>query len=179
MARPRVPPPLPTILAISVLTVAAAAVGQWDWAVPERVLSGWQVSAVPHSLTAMLVLTSLTCLLAGAGTTLHDGRLRLRDPAFVGWLVVVLHWAFTFVPALLAGLAAHARPPATALASALGTGVVTVPLLALGFSLFASREPFATGLAGSLWTTVVLGLLPLALAALVARNLASRKNLTA
>ena len=202
--RPRVPLPRLTVATIAALTVAAAALGQRDWAVPERVLGGWQVTAVPPSLTAMLLATTVVCLVVGVGTTLRDSRLRPRDPAFLGWLVVVLlaaaalvwnalvlaadaayvvgslipvlHWAFTFVPALLAGLAARTRRPATALASALGTGVVTVPLLCLGFALFGSREPFVTGFWESLWSTVILGVLPLAFASLVAKNLSSNRE---
>jgi hypothetical protein len=179
-------------------------VGQRDWAVPERVLSGWQVAAVPPSLTALLLVATAGCVVVGAGTTLRDGDLRPRDPAFLVWLVLVLaaaaalvwnalvlaadaefvvgalipvfHWAFTFVPALLAGVAARERRPQTALAVALGTGVVTVPLLGLGFSLFASRESFADGLGGSLWTTAILGGVPLVLAALIVGGLSRNRE---
>ena len=201
---PRVPLPLRTIAATAVLTLGAAAVGHRDWAVPERVFAGWQVAAVPASLTALVVVCTVVCVAVGAATTVHDAGLRLRDPAFGAWLVVVLlagaalvwnalvlagdaavvvgalipifHWAFTFVPALGAGLAARRCRPAATLAVALGTGVVTVPLFALGFALFASREAFLPGVAGTLWITLILGVLPLALAALIAKNLSSNRQ---
>jgi hypothetical protein len=199
-----VPLPLRTITGTAVLTVLAIAVGQRDWALPVRVLDGWQVAAVPASLTAVVLGSAVVCLVLGAWTTLRDSGLRPRDPAFLAWLflvlvaaaalvwnaltlaadaayvvgalIPVLHWAFTFVPALLSGLAARTRRPATTLAAALGTGVVTVPLLGLGFSLFASRESFLGGFAGSLWLTAILGVLPLALAALIAKNLSSNRE---
>ncbi len=186
------------------LTLGATVVGQLDWAVPERVLGGWQVAGVPASLTALVLITAGICGAVGAATTLHDAGLRFSDPAFVVWLVIVLlgaaalvwnalvlaadaavvvgalipvfHWAFTFVPALGAGLAARTRKPATALAAALGTGVVTVPMFALGFSLFASREPFVPGVGATLRITAVLGVLPLALAALIAKNLSGNRE---
>lgn len=186
------------------LTLAATAIGLRHWALPERVFGGWQVGAVPGSLAALVLITTVVCLAVGIATTVHDAGLRLRDPAFAVWLVVVLlaaaalvwnalvlaadaavvvgaiipifHWAFTFVAALLAGLAARRRRPATTLAVALGTGVVTVPLFALGFSLFASREAFLAGVGATLWITSVLGVLPLALAALIAKNLSSNRE---
>jgi hypothetical protein len=198
--------PLP-FLAIGVtaaLTVAAIVVGQRDWAVPERVLRGWQVTDVPSSLTLLLILTAAMCVLLGAGTTLRDGRLRPRDPVFLAWLLLVLigaaalvwnalvmaadaefvvgalipvfHWLFTFAPALLAGLAARRREARTILATALGTGAVTVPLLGLGFSLFGSREDIATGTGQALWNTLILGVAPLALAAVFARNAGRRRE---
>jgi hypothetical protein len=202
--RPRVPLPRTTIAVTAGLTVLATLVGQRDWAVPERVLSGWQVTAVPAPLTVLLLVTTAVCLALGAVATLREGGLRPRDPVFLGWLVVsllaaaalvwnalvmaadaefetgalipVLHWAFSFVPALLAGLAARRRGPATALAYALGTGVVTVPLFALGWSLFGSRDALAAGVGNALWSTLLLAVIPLALAALIAKNLSGDRE---
>jgi hypothetical protein len=89
-----------------------------------------------------------------------------------GALIPVFHWAFTFVPALGAGLAARRRGSSTPLRLALGTGVVTVPLFAIGWSLFGSRDAFAAVVGNSLWNTLILGVAPLALAALVSKNIA-------
>jgi hypothetical protein len=202
--RPRVPLPIAAIAGTAVLTVLATLAGQHDWALPERVLGGWQVAAVPASLTVLVLLSAVVCVAVGARTTLRDSGLRPRDPAFLAWLflvvvaaaalvwnalvlaadaafvvgalIPVLHWAFTFVPALLAGLVARKHRPATTLAVSLGTGVVTVPLLALGFSLFDSRGPVAVGVLSSLWSTALLGVLPLAFAALIAKNLSSNRE---
>lgn len=190
--------PWPTLLGIAVLTVGAVLLGQRDWAVPERVLRGWQVADVPSSLTVLLVAVTAVCLGAGAWAVRHDARLSPRDPAFAGWAVVsllaaaalvwnalvmaadaefetgalipVFHWMFTFVPALLAGLAARARGADRAVAAALGTGVVTVPLLALGWSLIASRESLSAGIGNGLWSTAVFGIAPLAIAAAISSS---------
>ena len=194
----RVELPWPTIAVLAVLTVAAVLLGQRDWAVPERVLGGWQVGDVPSSLTVLLLAVTAVCLVAGAWAVLRDARLAPRDPAFAVWVLVsllaaaallwnalvlaadaefetgaiipVLHWAFTFVPALLVGLAARNRGVARAVAAALATGVVTVPLFGLGWSLFASREAMAGGIGNSLWATALLGVGPLVIAAAISRS---------
>ena len=198
-ARPRLP--WPTLVATAVLTVGAILAGQRDWAVPERVLRDWQVAAVPSSLTALVLGLTATCLLVGAAVTLRDAALRPRDPVFPVWLAVsllaaaalvwnalvlaadaefetgalipVFHWAFTFVPALLTGFAARGLGAGRAVAAALGTGVVTLPLFGLGWSLLGSREGVWTGIGNSLWTTAILGVVPLVIAAAIARSSAT------
>ncbi|WP_147252159.1 hypothetical protein [Blastococcus sp. TF02-09] len=190
--------PRATVVAIAVLTVVAVLVGQRDWAVPERAQGGFQVAAVPSSLTALVLGLTAICLLVGAAVTARDAALRPRDPVLLVWLAVsllaaaalvwnalvlaadaefetgavipVLHWAFTFVPALVTGLAARNLGVARAVAAALGTGVVTLPLFGLGWSLLHSRESPAAGTGNSLWTTAVLGLVPLAIAAAISRS---------
>ena len=59
-------------MATAVLTVAAILLGQRDWAVPERVLRGWQVAGVPASMTALMLGVAATCLLVGATVMLRD-----------------------------------------------------------------------------------------------------------
>jgi ABC-type Na+ efflux pump permease subunit len=195
-ARPRLP--WATVVATAVLTVAAILLGQRDWAVPERVLRDWHVAAVPSSMTALVLGVALSCLLAGGAVTLRDAALRPRDPAFLVWLAVcllaaaaliwnalvmaadsemetgaiipVFHWMFTFVPALLTGLAARSLGGSRAVAAALGTGAVTLPLFGLGWSLLGSRETVAAGIGNGLWTTAVLGAVPLAIAAAISRS---------
>jgi hypothetical protein len=195
-ARPRLP--WTTMGATAVLTVVAVLLGQRDWAVPERVLRDWQVAAVPSSLTALVLGVTGICLLAGAAVTLRDAAVRPRDPVFLVWsavsllaaaalvwnalvlaadsrfetgaIIPVLHWAFTFVPALATGLAARNRGPHRAVAAALGTGVVTLPLFGLGWSLLSSRDPIAAGIGNSFWITAVLGVGPLAIAAAISRS---------
>jgi hypothetical protein len=195
-ARPRLP--WTTLLATAVLTVAAILLGQRNWALPQRARGGFEVAAVPSSLTALVLGLTATCLLVGAAVTLRDATLRPRHRAFLVWpavsllaaaaliwnalvmaadsefetgaIIPVFHWAFTFVPALLTGLAARGLGPARAVAAALGSGVVTLPLFGLGWSLLNSRESPGTGIGNSLWTTAVLGAVPLVIAAAIARS---------
>ena len=195
-ARPRLP--WTTLAATAVLTVGAILVGQRDWAVPERVLRDWQVADVPSSLTALVLGVTATCLLVGAAVTLRDAALRPRDPVFLVWLAVslltaaaliwnalvlaadaefetgalipIFHWAFTFVPALLTGFAARGLGAGRAVAAALATGVVTLPLFGLGWSLFTSRDSLGAGIGSSLWNTALLGAVPLVIAAAIARS---------
>ncbi len=190
--------PWPTVLGLLVLTVGAVLLGQRDWAVPERVLGGWQIAELPASLTVLLLAVTGVCLLAGAWAALGDARLALRDRAFAVWLLVsllaaaaliwnalvmaadaefgtgaiipVFHWAFTFVPALLAGLAARGLGAVRAVAVALSTGVVTVPLFGLGWSLLSSRESVTAGTGSALWITALLGVGPLVIAAAISRS---------
>ncbi|MDT0278082.1 hypothetical protein [Blastococcus goldschmidtiae] len=190
--------PWPTLAATVVLTVVAVLVGQRDWAVPERVLRDWQVADVPLSLTALILGLTAVCLLVGAWAVRRDAALRPSDPVFVVWSVVsllasaaliwdglfmaanaefetgamipVFHWMFTFVPALLTGLAARSRGAGRAVAAALGTGVVTAPLFGLGWSLLSSRESLTDGIGNSLWATAILGVVPLGIAAAIARS---------
>lgn len=196
----RAPRSLPwsTLSATVILTVVAIVVGQRDWALPERVRGGFEVAAVPSSLTALLLASTAICLLVGGWATLRDAALRPRDPAFVGWVVVsllaaaaliwnalfmaadaefetgaiipVFHWLFTFVPPLLVGLIARRRGRAPALVAALATGTVTLPLFGLGWSLLASRDPAGSGIGSSLWNTTIFGVVPLVLATLIVRS---------
>jgi hypothetical protein len=207
MATPAVPPPVSRVprgrlaalvVAVVVLTVTATLLGARDWAVPERVPGGWQVAAVPGSLTALLAVTSGVCLLLAALLTAPAARLRWTEPAGLAWLAVVLaatgalvfnalvsaanaeftvgavipvlHWLFTLVPALLAGAVTAGRGAAAAAVGALGSGVVTVPLFALGWALMVSREPLSATVPDTLWVTAVLGAVPLGIAVLLARG---------
>jgi hypothetical protein len=161
------------------------------------VFGGWQVAAVPPTLTALLAVSTLVCLVVTTVLTLRSARLRLSEPVGLAWLLIVLaaaaalifnalvfaadasyesgpvipvlHWVFTLVPALLAGAVTARRGTATATAAALGTGVVTMPLFALGWALLWSRDPFTTPLA-PLWNTLVLGGVPLVIAVAAARG---------
>jgi hypothetical protein len=189
---------LGTVGVITVLTGVAVVVGARPWALPERVLGGWQVAAVPGSLIALLAVSTVVCLVVATALTMRGERLRPSRPAGVAWLAIVvvaagalvfnalvlaadasyvvgaiipvLHWLFTLVPALLAGAVSARRGAAAAAIAALGTGVVTVPLFALGWALFASREPFVGAVAWSLQLTAILGALPLLVAVGLARG---------
>jgi len=183
---------------MAVLTVAAVVGGAREWALPDRVFGGWQVADVPGSLVALLTVATAICLGTASVVTVRTLGLRLREPAGLAWLAIVvlaagalafnalvlaadsavvigaiipvLHWAFTLVPALLAGALFARRGAAAATAAALGTGLATLPLFALGWALFYSPEPFLTTVASSLWITAILGAVPLILGVLAVRN---------
>ncbi len=189
---PRPRRPWAALAATAVLTVGAVALGQRDWALPERVQGGFEVAAVPASLVALVLGVTAAGLLVGSWAVLGRRAVRPGDAVFVAWLVVsllaaaaltwnalflatdaasepgpiipVFHWMFTSVPAVLVGLVARSRGGAAAFATALGTGVVTLPLLGLGWSLLASREPALTGFGNALWLTATFGVLPLVIA---------------
>lgn len=184
------------VVVIVPLTVAAAAVGGQRWPLPDRVFEGWQVAAVPALLSALLAAITAICLVSATVFTMRVTRLRLTEPAGLAWLGVVLmtaaalawyalvmaanggranfgpyipvlDWAFTSVPALLAGRLTARRGSAVAALAALGTGVVTLPLYALGVALLGSRDPFAGYLWQPLWAALAFGALPLVVAVVV------------
>ncbi len=182
------------VATIAVLTVGALGLGLLSWPRPEWSPSGAEiVSTVPTSLWALMAGASLVCLTVATLLTQATARLRLTEPAAVAWLVIILlaasalvanaiyaaalgtiafgalipifHWLFTFVPALLAVTVTQRRERRARVFSALGTGVVTVPLFALGDALLVSPR---SELVGSLFFTLVFGAAPLAVAAAIA-----------
>ncbi len=189
-ARPRLP--WPTVAGIGILTVGTVALGQRDWALPERAAGGFEVTAVPSSLTALVLGVTAAGLLVGGWAVLRTRSVRPGDAAFLAWLVgsvlaaaalswnafvlaadaaleagpviPVFHWLFTFVPAVLVGLLARQRGAAVAWTAALATAAVTLPLFGLGWSLLASRGSALAGFGNSLWSTAALGVLPLVIA---------------
>ncbi|UOY01999.1 hypothetical protein [Blastococcus sp. PRF04-17] len=185
-----------TVGVIAVLCVAAAAVGGLDWPLPDRVVGGPQVAAVPTSLAVLLAVSTVLCLVVASWWTARIFGLRLRTPAGLAWLGIVVaaalvlafnalllaayagvvvgaiipvfHWLFTPVPALLAGAVSMRRGAAAATTAAVSTGMVTLPLFGLGWALFHSPDGLAGAAASALWSTAILGVAPLGLAVLVA-----------
>ena len=173
------------------LAVLAAQLGGRGWAVPTRTTTGWQVTDVPAPLAALLLATAAVCLLAAALLT-RPARLgwtvgatwwamtlaaaaalvwndlyhaSLRGP---GGIIPVAEWLYGFLPALLVGLLARRRGRAAHLRATLGTGVLTVPMSALGWALSsASGTPAAT--VGALGSAAVLAAVPLAVAVVLTR----------
>ena len=195
---------MPPVVIVS-LTVAAAAVGGRRWPLPDRVVGGWQVEAVPASLAALLATTSAVCLVLASVLTLRVTRLRPIEPAGLAWLGVVLvtagalawyalvmaanggsanfgpyipvlDWGFTSVPAFLAGRLTARRGSAVAALAAVGTAVVTLPLYALGVALLGSRDPFAAYLWQPLWAAFAFGAVPLILAVVVSWHWGQRQE---
>lgn len=172
------------------LTAAAAVVGALRWPAPERTLSGWQVADVPASLLVVVVATGLLCLVVGALLTRPTelgpavaavwwalGLVAVSahvwndvffaaigaDPDW-GPIIPVFDGFFTFVPALVVALVAIPRGREQQLRAGLGTAVVGVPMLALGWALYRSSDGIAAAAAGALWPAFFFGVLPVAVA---------------
>ena len=89
--------------------------------------------------------------------------------AETGGIIPVFDWLFTFVPALVVGLVVRRRGLATHLRATIGTAVVTLPMLALGWALAARADSLLQALAGGLYTAAFFGVLPLVVAIAITR----------
>jgi len=152
--------------------------------------SRWLVTDVPAPLWAFVLGTTAVCVAAAVVLTVRAAQLRMRDLMSWVWVALVLlaaaalvwnavyaaglstvefgpaipifHWLFTFAPAVLAGWLFARRGRAARRVAALGTGVVTVPLFALGWALlFLHPEPVLQAIAGTAQLTIILGVAPL------------------
>jgi hypothetical protein len=176
------------------LTVLACVVGVFGWPAPARTSSGWQVADVPPPLLALLLgiaavslavgtllvrpsslgavgaaawwLLGLASLFAQVWNDLYFAA--LRDGGG-GAVIPVFGWLFTFVPALVLGLTTRRTGRAAHLRATLGTGIVTLPLLGLGWALYGSAEGGGAALVGSLYSATLLGALPLLVALALTR----------
>jgi hypothetical protein len=186
--------------AIVALTVVLAVLGGQAWELPQR--SGGSVSAVPSSLLHFVLLCAAGCVWS-AGRVVRPAQVfRAAGAARVWWLVaggagvvslaaalslashagsgappgqLLLRSAVPVVPAVLAGLLARDDGRPARIRAALGTGIVTVPMTALGWALLASPAAAPADLPDVLVMTVLAALAPLALAvAFVAADRRSR-----
>jgi hypothetical protein len=140
----------------------------------------------------LVIGTSVGCLVVGSAITLRAAELSWRDPVMWSWTALVLlgaaalvwnalyaaalsaaspgpgpvipvfDWLFTFLPALVAGGLFARRPLSQRRTVAVGTGMVTVPLLALSWALLDSSGDLLQGVAGAVWDTAAFGIAPLA-----------------
>ncbi len=196
------------IAAAAVLTVVSCVLGVLPWPRPEWSTSGWEIAATtPIALWLVVGGTAAVCLTVAARVTTAVAPLELRRPAGRLWLTItvlaasslvvnviysaalstidfgvpipIFHWLFTAAPAFLAGAASIGRDRRARVAAAVGTGVVTLPLFALGWALLLSPSPlpgsgtasYLMGLLGVLHFTAILGVLPLVVAAALAAAL--------
>jgi len=170
------------------LTLLLALLGDQPWQLPTRV--GGAVGAVPQSLVSFLLICGALCVWAAGRATRPEQTFDSTGAVRVWWLVVMgaavvsltatlsltsyagtgerpgglaVRCLVPLVPALLAGALAHADGRGSRIRAALGTGVVTVPMTALGWSLLASSGASAD-LADVLAMTLLSGAAPLALA---------------
>ena len=183
------------------LTVLLALLGDQPWQLPQRV--GGAVGDVPQSLVSFLVLCGALCVWAAGRAVRPQETFGSTTAVGVWWLVVIgaalvsltatlsltsyagtgdqpggllVRCAVPVLPALLAGALARADGRGARIRAALGTGVVTVPMTAVGWSLLASSGA-AAGLGDVLGMTLLAGATPLALA--VAFVAADRRSRTA
>lgn len=183
--------PRAVIAATAVLGLLTTMLGLLPWPQPLLVPgSTWLVADVPGPLWAFVLSTALACLGTAAVLLRQETGLRFRSPVLGAWLglvvvaaaalvwnalyaaalsnrvfggiIPIFHWLFTFTPALLAGWLFGGRGRRAGRVAALGTGVVTLPLFALSWSLFAGPDGFSlAGIAGLLYVTGVLSVAPL------------------
>ncbi|MGK5114512.1 hypothetical protein [Geodermatophilus sp. CPCC 205506] len=190
----RVRSPLVLARAAALLTVAACVSAARGWPLPSRTASGWHVAHVAHSLLALVTGAALVCLGAATGLVRPD-RLGSRTAAGV-WVVltavaaVLLGWhdllvgalgdtgatgvpdvdgLLTFAAALGAGLATRRLGWPAQLSAVLGTAVVTLPLIGLGWSLSDGTTGVLTALSGGLYAVTVFGVLPVMVAVALSR----------
>ncbi|WP_346620182.1 hypothetical protein [Blastococcus montanus] len=182
----------PLVLAVAGLTVAAMALGIADWPLPRLTRGGLMVDDVPAALWALVLGLTVVCLVVAAAATRRAAGPWFRGPAAVAWLTVlvltaavlawnalysaaysttvvdalipVLHWLFTFVPAVLGALPFRRAGRTVRAAAALGTGVVSLPLFALGWTLLVpGQEGWTDHLVNAAVGVALLGLIPLVL----------------
>jgi hypothetical protein len=183
--------------AIVVLTGFVTVVGAFPWPRPRRVMTSfWQVSDVPGALWALVLGTAAVCVVAAAVLTIRGVGLEPREPAVLAWLALLLlaaaalvwsalyaaalsatfygaiipifHWLFTFVPAMVAGGFFGRRARRMRLATALGTGVVTVPLFHLFSVLLVRPGRPVEAVLSSMPLTAFLAVVPLVIGILLA-----------
>ena len=75
-------------------------------------------------------------------------------------VIPIFDWAFTSVPAFLGGAVAVRRGVEASLTAALGTAVVTLPLLALGGTLLRTESSMAGALLRGVPNTLIFGSFP-------------------
>jgi len=170
------------------LTVLLALLGGQQWQLPGRGPAG--VTDVPQSLLTFLLLCAALCawtggrlvrpaallgpaaarlwwvLVAGAALVSVAGALSLASYAGTGERPadLLVRCAVPVVPAVLAGFLARDAGRGARVQLALGTGLVTVPLGALGWALLASTGRATAGVGDVLGMTVLSSVAPLLLA---------------
>ncbi|MGY1603694.1 hypothetical protein [Geodermatophilus sp. SYSU D00815] len=185
--------PTAGVLRIAGTTVALAVVlgllGSQGWPLPGRTADG--VTDVPRSLVHFLLVCAALCLWAAGRVTRPARTFRSPTDAHAWWAVVsaaavgslaaalslaswggfgahpadlLVRWTVPFVPALVGGVLARGDGRAARTRAALGTGVVTLPLFALGWALLASPGGIALPVSEVVSTTLLAGAAPFAIA---------------
>jgi hypothetical protein len=186
---PRALRPLGLLSVGGVLTVALALLGRQAWQLPHRGPSG--VTDVPQSLLTFLLLCAGACVWSAGRLVRPAATLRSATAAQLWWALVagaavvsvtaglslasfagtgqrpddlLLRCLVPLVPAVLAGVLAGSAGRAARVTAALGTGLVTVPMTALGWALLSSSGRSTADLGDVLGMTALAGAAPLLLA---------------
>ncbi|WP_369137914.1 hypothetical protein [Modestobacter versicolor] len=168
-----------------VLTAVLALLGRQAWDLPQR--DGGGVTDVPQSLLTFLMLCAALCVWT-AGRLVRPADVLPPAAARLWWALVsgsalvavagalslasfagtdrpledlVLRCAVPLVPAVLAGALAASAARADRVRTALGTGLVTVPMTAVGWALLSSSVWSTAHLGDVLGMTVLAGVAPL------------------
>lgn len=199
---PRPLRPLGLLLGIAGLTVVLALLGQQAWQLPGRDAGG--VTGVPQSLLTFLLLCAAVCGWTAGRLVRPADALRSTAATQLWWVLVwgsalvslatalslasfagtgqrpddlLLRCAVPLVPALLAGFLARDAGRTARFRAALGTGLVTVPMSAVGWALLSSAPRSTADLGDALGMTVLAAVAPLALAvAFVAADRRDRRT---
>jgi hypothetical protein len=173
---------------IALAVVLGLLAGQ-PWALPSRVAGA--VTAVPQSLVTFLLVCAGVCLWAAGRATRPAATFRSATSAQLWWVTVVgtavvsvaadlslaasggagerpadllARWLVAAVPAVVAGALARRDGRAARLRAALGTGVVSLPLFAVGWALYASPVGVALATADVVSMVLLAGVTPFVLA---------------
>jgi hypothetical protein len=184
------------------LTLVLAMLGRQAWQLPQRGPGG--VTDVPQSLLTFLLLCAALCLWSAGRLVRPAGTVRSATARALWWALVagaalvsfaadlslasfagtgqrpddlLLRCAVPLVPAVLAGVLAGDAGRAARVRAALGTGLVTVPMSAVGWALLSSPGRSTAGLGDVLGMTALAGAAPLVLAvAFVAADRRPRRS---
>jgi hypothetical protein len=171
------------------LTVALTLLGTLAWPRPTWSVQAWRTFSAPPALWALLIASAVVCVLVAAVLTRRALGAAARGWPLAAWTVLlvvaalalvwnamyaaalstieygavipVFHWLFTFVPAVLAGALFGRRGRQACLVAAIGTGVVTLPLFALGWALLVPAGLTIGAVLAVVWSTAILGVAPL------------------
>lgn len=180
---------LPVLVAACAgLTVLLALLGTQPWPLPGR--DGAGPADVPQSLLTFLLVCAGLCVWVAGRLVRPADTLRSPSAVHLWWVVLAgaaavsataalslasyagagqqpqdlaVRCLVPVVAAVLAGLLAADAGRTARTRAALGTGLVTVPLTALGWALVASAAGTPAGLGDALAMTVLAGVAPLAL----------------
>ena len=177
------------LAALAAMTVVLVLLGRQEWQLPGRDATG--ITDVPQSLVTFLLVCAGLCLWVAGRLVRPTETLRSSTAGQLWWALVagaalvslaaavslasfagtaqrpadlVVRCAVPLVPALLAGFLARDAGRTARVRAALGTGLVTVPLTALGWALLSSSAWSSAGLGDVLAMTGIGAAVPLAAA---------------
>jgi hypothetical protein len=179
----------PLVATTAALAVVLALLAGQRWQLPGRTAGA--VSDVPQSLVCFLLVCAGASLWAAGKATRPAGTFRSPTSVQLWWALtagaavvsitaalslaadagahlqptaLLARWLVPVVPAVLAGVLARRDGRGARVRAALGTGVVTLPLFAVGWALYASPGGVALAPADVVSMVLMAGAAPFALA---------------